>query len=281
MALMVKNIIQEVVLSTSDNVWINGNCFEFELPNYISCEKNAKIGVKNIRFPNKTFSVNAKVHISHFLDIAKFDFSKVDKMELKYTSWPDLCQQLEVMAYNSLVYENPGSGQLDFRNSKMGDGEESFILSLRYEHNRIVIKKNINYVLYLNVELESLLEFPLATPITGHDGEKFWKLEKYMDISKNLVLCNDGETIVHLAIYDIIESSTYIKNGSRFPVLCSFYGDNRNLATNSLLSCKNASVSYLKRIRCYFYDRFFECYKFDNCNLKNDPFQMTLVFFEF
>ena len=272
-----KDILQEVVLSTKENAWINGSCFEFSLPTHMDfVGKNVKVGVKNIRFPELKRSIKVKLGFAHFLET--FEDLNLKEFELDFKNFVDLSMQLEVIAFESLGIESGAS--LDFRNSKGNERDNShFILSISYENDRVVVRKNINYILFIDDNLDKYLKFGAAKRLEIK-GNVYWKLENWLHISD---YCSNGKSeneIVHLAMYDIIQSSTWSANGSRYPIICTFYANNDNRGTNEFLAVKNVSVQFVKKVKCWFFNEFFENFSFLNYNLKSDPFMLTLVFFE-
>ena len=277
MSFIPKNILQEVVISSQENAWVNGNCFEFSLLNFINCEgQNVKVGLKNIKFPIKRKTLKVKFHVIHFLE--KFEPSEMKAFELSYVSYEDLCQQLEVISFSLLKLDSGGG--LDFRTPEKNSWNTSkFVLSINFENNRIIIRKNVNYVMILTDDMNNELRFGAAEKIQVN-GVDYWVLSNFLHVSDYCSMYKQSEEVIHIAMYDMIESSTYAMNGSRYPIVCTTYPNNSNRGNNMLLSAKTVSVSYIKKIRCYILNENFEYYDFSLYNLEIDPLIMTLVFFE-
>ena len=277
MSSLSKNILQEVVLSTKNNAMISGSCFEFLMPNYINFgRQNVKVGVKNIRFPKKKRTMRIKLHLAHFTE--KFDDATLTEYEIEFKNSMDLCQHMEIIAWKSLGLES--GDRLDFRNSRIFEnGTSKFILSISFENGRIIIRKNVDYVIYISDNLENFLHFGNALPIDNH-GSRYWKLKDFMHMSDYCCVDKPENDIVHLAMYDIIESSTWALNGGQYPIICTFYANNDNRGSNEFLSVKTVSVQYIKKVKCWFFNEFFENYDFSYYDLIADPFLVTLVFFE-
>ena len=103
MNLVPHEIIQEVVCSTK-NAWKNGDFYEIGLPVCIDfgrIERTVKMGFKNIKFPQKKpGNVKTKIVAAHVLE--KVDMEKAMEFELSFRDFPDLCSQMESIAYDSL-----------------------------------------------------------------------------------------------------------------------------------------------------------------------------------
>lgn len=272
-----KNILQEVVLSSNENTLKNGSTLEFSLPNFINCDgQDIKVGVKNIKFPEKILSLKVKLHAFHVLETV--DFSRSPEFDLTFKDYIDLCQQLELIAFDSLGIES--SGGLDFRNPKTGDCQNSkFILSIKFKHNRIVVRKNIDYTIFINETLEKHLKFGLTEKVESN-GLTFFKLGKSMHLSGPCLFTKPIDNVLNLVVYNLIESSTYSAQGSRYPIICAFNIDNSKQKCNELLGVKSVSVSYVKNIKCMFLNELFQIKDLNDYDLINDPFMFTLIFFK-
>lgn len=277
MSVVPKRIIQEVVLSTKQNVWLVGNCVDYLLPEYIDFgTRDVKVGLKNVRFPRLKSSVKVKLIVKHFLE--KIDESEIRPFQVDFFNFKDLCQQLEVIAFNSLGIES--SGGLDFTSPpKTNCNHAKFILSFSYEDQRIVVRKNIDYIIYIGYELDELLQFGAGQKVDIH-GNVFFKLPNSIHLSKYLSISAKENDIVHVAIYDLIESNTLAANGCKYPVICTFNRHDNTRASYDYLSIKTVAVSYVKRVKCCFFNEYFEPLVFNSVDLINDPLMFTFTFFE-
>ena len=282
-------ILQEVIFSTkqnsnenikeNSNVFISGNCYEFALPNYLNFgQKNVKVGIKNIRFPKtKKMALKLKIHACHILE--KLDNLKIEEYEIQFKDFDDICQQLELISFKTLGLDSAGS-KLDFRNSKYYTYDDHrSIISFSYEHDRIVIRKNIDYVLYFSANFYESFKFDSGQKIKYND-EIYYKLDNTLYLSGYMNTNNRENEVIHFVVYDIIESTSFTPDGRRFPIVCSLYANNDNRCTNEFVAVKSVSVTFVEKLQCYFYNEFFKIFDFSKYDLKSDPLMFTLVFFE-
>ena len=276
MDIIPKKTIQEVICSTKF-AWRNGIYYEMSIPNCIELkEKEVKVGFKNIYFPKKTLTVKYKIGVYHALE--KVDLSKAQEFEVTYNSMNDLCHQLDASAYMSLGIE---SGGLDFTRDQYYNQEHSkFILGFSYEYCRVVLRKNIDYVVYVSESLDKVLNFGVPTQDeVAQDGTRFVKLQDYLTLGDYCSEMNsESEEIVHLVVYDMIESLTCGVNGSRYPVGCTFKVLHKGYGLNNFVSVKNVSVPCIKKVKCSFLNKNFENFNFNGFDLVNDPIMFTLFF---
>lgn len=274
MNIVPRDVLHEVIWSTK-TAWRNGSFYEFSLPTYLNFEKkDVKVGFKNIRFPEKKQTLKLKLCLAHVLE--KVDLKKALEYEVTYKSFPDLCHQLDAIAYDSLAIEGGG---LDFRWNKNYDLENSkFIVSFTYENGRVILRKNIDYILYISQSLDNLLQFGSGKCVVA-EGCEFFLLEKFLCISDYCSMIDSESEVVYLVVHDMIESLTCGINGLRYPIGCSFQANIKNYVSNEFISFKNVSVPYLKKIRCSFLNANFKNFDFDQFDLTADPIMFTATFF--
>lgn len=277
MNIIPKKILQEVVLSTKQNVWLFGNSIDYLLPEYINFgNRDIKVGVKNIRFPQKKTYIKVKMLVNFFLDTV--NESQIKEVDLSFSCYEDLCQQLETFAFGFLSIDTGGS--LDFRSRLHNEsGASKFILSFKFENERIVLTKNTNYVVYIDDHLNTLLQFNEAKKV-HFNGEVFWKLELFMHASNLLNYVKKENEIINVAIFDLIESCTLAVDGSKYPILCTFKNNKKNRTPYEYVSIKSVATQFLKRVKCSFFNEYFEPYDFTGFDLECNPLIFTLSFFE-
>ena len=265
-------IIKEIVLSSKNNCVRNGACLEFALNQELSFEGMGQVyvGMKNVVLPPQKRTMDIKMYFGHLLD--KFDPSQLKSFSLNYSSYEDLCGQIQCCALSFLTVER--QVVLDFRYANVSPSKTLF-LSVTYRDGRIIFEQDIDYVLVVSRNVGEMIEFGNVDRQT-YSGIEYYFLVGVMHISHIMYFEDEKNFVMHFSAFELIESCTRLPNGNHIPLLYTF--DRRN-SNETLDTVRLVSIRYFRNLKIIVMNNKFERFDFKNFDFENGGLSFSLIFF--
>ena len=265
-------IIKEIVLSTRYNCTRNGACLDFTLNQELSFEGMGKIhvGLTNLVMPPKKKSMDIKLFFSHVLE--KFEESRLKLFTLNYSSYEDLCTQIQCCALEFLTVER--HILLDFRSAN-ATSQKNFYLSVRYSGNRIIIEQDIDFILVISSNFGDLIEFGNVEK-KEISGVNYCFISGVMHVSRILRFEDEKDYVLHFIAYELIESCTRLSNGNHIPLLYTY---DRQKGEDNIDTVRLVSLRYFRSLKVIVMNNNFERYDFTDYDFVNGELRFSLIFF--
>jgi len=271
MALAKGNVIKEVMMTSKHNCTVSGCCLEFLLPENINFgnEKKVYVGVQNMEFPQQRKKTEVTMFFGHVLDA--FDETKLKKYNFIYKSMEDLCLQIECCCLESIVL-GVGS-KIDYRSLDYKKGD--FIVNVNYIENKIVMRKDSDYVLVCSSNLADLFKVGKKEKKEIANIE-YWSLPGVIYSSDEIFFDKVKDKTLHFMVSNLIESCTVLCNGYHYPLLYSYKTDKMN---NEINLVRLVSVPFFRCLSVRILNSNFEEHDLSNYDLINEPISFSLMFF--
>ena len=289
------NVIFEVEIST-DGPLLRKVCestYIHRLSEYMTVkDDNVYVGVRNWNFESGEKIKKIQFYCAHVLE--KFDEAKLANEEatVSFRSMEELCTKLECLAYKNAGHLIPS---IDLRQKNYYVMEKATI-SFEYKHKKFLLKKHPDLIIMMNSDLARFLGFfkPILESYTDSekqgksDNELITTCQKIIHLEKSFYVSDidchfveEKNQTINLVVFDLFESYTVVKNGSRIPVLFTMnINDERQMKKNDIIATKKITTDVLKQIKFGIFNCLMEPISLCKSALNPESINFTLVFYK-